>query len=172
MPEAEKNKVVRYDIDGYEIITNALKDLLNQFPELYPDTSIAFSTLEEDSGISFYPTSGSMIISESRSVTGKVNQLCNYPFSVVYRTAASSANAKVNIKEFLDDLGKWLEKQPIAYDGETHQIDKYPALTGSRVIEDIMRQTPSYLESTGANNVQDWVIQISLRYRNIFYRTN
>lgn len=171
MPEASK-KIVRYDVDGYDIVTNAIKDLLNQFPGLYPDTSITFSTLDEDSGISFYPISGAVIAEERKSVTGKVNQLCNYPFTIIYRTAASSANAKVNIKEFLDNLGKWLEKQPVTIDGETHKLDSYPVLTDGRVIEEVERQTPSYLDNTIENNVQDWVINVSLRYRNIFYRKN
>lgn len=168
--QEETKKTVRYDVDGYDIVTNAIKDLLNQFPGLYPDTSITFSTLDEDSGISFYPISGAVIAEERKSVTGKVNQLCNYPFTIIYRTAASSANAKVNIKEFLDNLGKWLEKQPVTIEGETHKLDSYPVLTECRVIEEIERQTPSYLDNTSENNVQDWVINVSLRYRNIFYR--
>ena len=45
------------------------------------------------------------------AITGKVNQVCNYPFYAVYRTAADSQNSKIDIKEFLDKLGKWLEKQ-------------------------------------------------------------
>ncbi len=169
MPE-ETKKTVKYDVDGYDIVTSAIKDLLNSFPGLYPEMSIAFSTLDEDSGISFYPVSGAVISSEKKYVTGKVDQLCNYPFAIVYRTAASSANAKVNIKEFLDSIGKWLEMQPVTIDGETYELGKYPVLTDGREIEEISRETPSYLESTSENNVQDWVINISLRYRNIFYR--
>ena len=57
MPEAVNNKPVRYDVDGYDIVTNALKDLLNSFPGLLEGENIKFSTLEEDSGISFYPIS-------------------------------------------------------------------------------------------------------------------
>lgn len=171
MPE-EVKKTVRYDVDGYDIVTNALKDLLNKYPGIYEDMAIAFSTLDEDSGISFYPISGAVIAIEKKGVTGKVNQLCNYPFSIVYRTAASSANAKVNIKEFLDNIGKWLEKQPVTIDGKQYKLDNYPTLTEGRVIEEISRQTPSYLDSTSENNVQDWVINMTLMYRNIFYRNN
>lgn len=169
MPE-ESKKTVRYDVDGYDIITNAIKDLLNQYPGLLPEETFLFSTLEEDSGISFYPVSGAVISTESKSVTGKVDQICNYPFVIVYRTGASAANSKINIKEFLDNVGKWLEKQPITIDGQTHKLESYPVLTEDRVIEEITRQTPSYLDSTSENNVQDWVINISLKYRKIFYR--
>lgn len=169
MPE-ESKKTVRYDVDGYDIITNAIKDLLNQYPGLLPEETFLFSTLSEDYGISFYPVSGAVISTESKSVTGKVNQICNYPFVIVYRTAASAANSKINIKEFLDNVGKWLEKQPITIDGQTHKLESYPVLTEDRVIEEITRQTPSYLDSTSENNVQDWVINISLKYRKIFYR--
>lgn len=126
MLEEARNKPIRYDVDGYDIVTNALKDLLNSFPGLLEGENIKFSTLEEDSGISFYPISGAVIATETTSITGKVNQVCNYPFYVVYRTAADSQNSKIDIKEFLDKLGKWLEKQPVAIDGETQKLSAYP----------------------------------------------
>lgn len=170
MPEEARNKPIKYDVDGYDIVTNALKDLLNSFPGLMEDENIKFSTLEEDSGISFYPISGAVIATETISVTGKVNQVCNYPFYVVYRTAADSQTSKIDIKEFLDELGKWLEKQPVMIDGETQKLSDYPDLTEGREITEISRQTPAYLDSTSEGNVQDWVISLALRYRNVFYR--
>ena len=170
MPEAEKSKPVKYDVDGYDIITNALKDLLNSFPGLHKGETIKFSTLEEDSGIDFHQISGPIIVTEKTSVIGKVNQLCNYPFYVVYRTSADSQNSKIDIKEFLDNLGKWLEKQPITIGGEVKKLKNYPVLTDGREITEIARQTPAYLDSTSEGNVQDWVISLALKYRNIFYK--
>ena len=40
-----ENKTVKYDIDGYEAVTSALRELLNQYPALYASDEIAFSTL-------------------------------------------------------------------------------------------------------------------------------
>ena len=168
MPEVDKKP--RYDVDGEEIITNALKKLLNSFPGLMERETILFSTLNEDSGISFYPVSGAVIAQETISITGKVDQLCNYPFFIVYRTAADTQVSKIDIKEFLDKLGKWLEKQPVTIDGEEVKLTSYPELTEGREITEIARQTPSYLDNTSEGNVQDWVISMNLRYRNIFYR--
>lgn len=170
MPEAVRNKPIKYDVDGYDIVTNALRDLLNSFPGLLEGEIIKFSTLEEDSGISFYPISGAVIATETTSITGKVNQVCNYPFYVVYRTAVDSQSSKIDIKEFLDKLGKWLEKQPVTIDGETQRLIDYPELTEERDITEISRQTPAYLDTTSEGNVQDWVISLALRYRNIFYK--
>ena len=170
MPELHKNKLKRYDIDGYDVVTNAIKDLLNDFPGLLEGESIKFSTLEEESGITFYPISGAVIATETKSITGKIKQLCNYPFYVVYRTSADSQNSKIDIKEFLDNLGKWLEKQPITIGGEVKKLKDYPVLTDGRDITEISRQTPAYLNNTSEGNVQDWVISLALRYRNIFYR--
>ena len=82
MQEADKRKPFKYDVDGYDIITNAINDLLNQYPGLLEGEQIKFSTLGEESGIAFYPVTGAAISSEKVSVTGKVNQLCNYPFCV------------------------------------------------------------------------------------------
>lgn len=170
MPEEAKNKTAKYDIDGYEIVSKALQDLLNGFPGLLDGESIKFSTLDEESGISFYPTSGAVIAQETTSITGKVNQLCNYPFYVVYRTAADSQKSKLDVKEFLDNLGKWLEKQPVTLNGNTEKVSSYPVLTEGRIITEIARQTPAYLDSTSEGNVQDWVIGLALKYRNIFYK--
>lgn len=170
MPEEERNKPKRYDIDGYDVVTNAIKDLLNSFPGLAEGETIKFSTLEEKSGVTFYPISGAVIATETKSVTGKINQLCNYPFNVIYRTSAGSPNSKIVVKEFLDNLGKWLEKQTVTIDGETKKLKDYPVLTENREITEIARQTPAYLDNVSEEDVQDWVISLALKYRNIFYR--
>ena len=166
----EETKQVRYDVDGYDIVTDALKDLLNTFPGLLDGEKITFSTLGEDSGVSFYPVSGAVIATEVEDITGRVDQLCSYPFYIVYRTAAESQNSKIDIKEFLDDIGKWLEKQPVKVDDETYTLEEYPDITDGRTIESVSRQTPSYLDTTNENGVQDWIISMDLQYRNIFYR--
>lgn len=170
MPEADKNKSIKYDVDGYDIVTDAIGDLLNSFPMLTGSEKIKFSTLGKDSGISFYPISGAVIASETTSVTGKVNQVCNYPFYVVYRTAIDSPSTKIDIKEFLDALGKWLEKQPIIIDGERSKLEAYPDLTDGRRITEVSRQTPAYLDSTSEGNIQDWAISLALKYENTFYK--
>ena len=154
MPE-ESKKPVMYDVDGYEAVTDALVSLLDSFPGLEEDEKIRFSTLDEDGGIAFYPVTGAVIVLEKKSVTGKVDQLCNYPFYVIYRSSIDSPKIKVSIKEFLDTLGKWLE---------------YPVLTEERKIEEIIRLTPAHLDNVSDGNIQDWAISISLKYRNIFYK--
>lgn len=166
----EESKKVRYDVDGYDIITDSIKDLLNSYPGLLPGENITFSTLEEDSGVSFYPVSGAVIATETEDITGRVDQLCSYPFYIVYRTSAGSQNSKIEIKEFLDNIGKWLEKQPIKINDATYTLDSYPEITDGRLIESVARQTQSYLDTTNENEVQDWVISMDLQYRNIFYR--
>ena len=170
MPEEAKNKPKRYDIDGYDVVTNAIKDLLNSFPGLSEGEAIKFSTLEEKNGITFYPISGAVIATETKSVTGKINQLCNYPFHVIYRTSAGSPNSKIIVKEFLDNLGKWLEKQPVNIGGEVKKLKEYPTLTENREITEIARQSPAFLDKVYENDVQDWVISLALKYRNIFYK--
>lgn len=169
--QEEKSKV-KYDVDGYEVVTSAIMDLLNSYPGLLPGEKIKFSTVEKDSGITCYPVSGAVIALEKKYVTGTVDQLCNYPFYILYRTAIDAGNVKADIKEFLDGLGKWLEKQPVTIDGKTYTIEEYPELTEGRKIEEITRLTPSYLDNVSENNVQDWVISLSLKYRNKFKRTN
>lgn len=93
MPE-ESKKPVKYDVDGYDAVTDALVSLLNSFPGLEEDEKIRFSTLDEDGGIAFYPVTGAVIAQEKKSVTGKVDQLCNYPFYVIYRSSIDSPKIK------------------------------------------------------------------------------
>lgn len=169
MPE-ESKKQIRYDVDGYEEVTDALASLLDSFPGLEEDEKIRFSTLDEDGGIAFYPVTGAVIAQEKKSVTGKVDQLCNYPFYVIYRSSIDSPKVKASIKEFLDTLGKWLEQQTVVINGEQVKLEEYPVLTEERKIEEIARLTPAHLDNASDGNIQDWAISISLKYRNIFYK--
>ena len=89
MPE-EVKKLVTYDVDGYDIVTKALETVLNTFPGLQPTEKIKFSSLKEDEGIAFYPVSGAVVASEKKYITGIVDQLCNYPFYIVYRSAPTT----------------------------------------------------------------------------------
>lgn len=167
MPE-EVKKTVTYDVDGYDIVTKALETVLNTFPGLQPTEKIKFSSLKEDEGIAFYPVSGAVVASEKKYITGIVDQLCNYPFYIVYRSAPTTPGIKTEIKEFLDTLGKWLEKQPVQVDGKEYHLESYSTLTEGRVIESITRLTPSYLDTVAENKVEDWVISMSLKYRKKF----
>ena len=153
---------------GYDYI-NALID---QFYEFHGDRMMT-DDKAVTAGIGFFNGQPVTVIAqEKKSVTGEVNQLCNYPFYIVYRTSRDSPNMKADIKEFLDSVGKWLERQTVVIDGEKHKLTSYPTLTEERKIEEITRITPSYLDKTYENNVQDWVISMSLKYRNVFIRTN
>lgn len=167
---AEKEKVVKYDIDGFEAITPAIRSLLNEYPGLTDGDEIAFATLANDKGKAMFPVSGASIETEKTSVTGRVVQICLYPFFVIYRGSGLSESRKAVVKEWLDDLGKWLEKQPITVKGETYTITDYPELTGNRTILEIKRTSPAYLESVEANKAENWAISISVRYRNVYQK--
>lgn len=167
---AEEQKQVRYGIDGYEIVTTALRELINQYPGLSFGDEITFSVLGEDSGKAMFPVSGAIIETEKESITGHVNQVCLYPFCVIYRAGGLSEDRKAAVKEWLDTLGKWLEMQPITINGEDCTLPGYPPLTGNRELLSIDRQTHAYLYSTNDNKSENWAIYISARYRNEFDR--
>lgn len=167
---AEEQKQVRYDIDGYDIVTTALRDLINQYPNISSGDEITFSVLGEDSGKAMFPVSGAIIETEKESITGHVIQVCLYPFYVIYRAGGLSEDRKAAVKEWLDALGKWLERQTVTINGENYTLDGYPPLTGNRELLSIDRQTPAYLDSTNDNKSENWAIYISARYRNEFDR--
>lgn len=160
-----EQKQVKYDVDGYDAVTSALMELLNQYPALSVDDEIGFSTLGEDSGKAMFPVSGAVIETERRSVTGKVTEVCLYPFYVIYRASGLNEKNKARIKEWLDTLGKWLEQKKVLIDGKEYQLEKLPPLTDGRKFLSIERQTPSYLDTVNENQNENWAIYISARYQ-------
>lgn len=163
---AEQKKI---DYDGTDVLSTVLKELLNEFPGV--NTEIAFSTLSETSGIAIFPTSGAAIISEKESITGHVRQVCTYPFTVVYRASLKKEGQKLKVKESLDTLARWLERQPVTLDGETFQLDKYPDMaSGNRRIKAISRTSSAHLNAVYQDGVEDWLISMSLKYENEFDR--
>jgi len=163
------DKEVRYDIDGYEEISVAVDELLNQYPALEDDV-ITFASIDGKKGKAFYPVSGAIIQKETRSITGHIKQTCMYPFTIVYRTSTTSEAVKMKVKEWLDNLGKWLEKQEVLINNTPYKLENYPPLQGNRVITDIQRMAPSYQAEPNADGSEDWVIPITLYYRNEYDR--
>ena len=160
-----ENKTVKYDIDGYDAVTSALMELLNQYPALSESDEIAFSTLGEDSGKSMFPISGAVVETEKTTITGKVTKVCLYPFYIIYRASGLSEKRKEKVKEWLDTLGKWLEKQTVVINGEETKLTEYPPLTGGRVFLSIERQSPSYLDTINDNKSENWAVYITARYQ-------
>lgn len=159
------------DVDGSEAVSSVLLTLLNTFPGLSDRQSVLFSTLSETSGIGFFPTTGAALQSDKVSITGHVKQVCLYPFSVVYRAAPKTEAQRLRIKEFLDALGKWLERQPVKLKGETYQLTEYPALeSGNRIIKSIGRVSPAYINTAYQDGIEDWIIALRLTYENEFNR--
>lgn len=158
-------KIVKYDIDGYEKVTTALTELLNQYPALDSGEEITFSVLEETSGIGMFPVSGAVVETEKRSVTGKVTEVCLYPFYIIYRASGLNENRKARVKEWLDTLGKWLEQKKVLIDGEEYTLSELPPLTDGRKFLSISRQTPAYFDNTNEDKAEDWAIYISARYQ-------
>ena len=163
----EKKKVI-IDIDGSEVVSQVVLELLNSFPGL-GGRRIEFSHMGEDAGFGFYPSAGSVLISSSESITGHVTQMCSYPFTLVYRLAPKSEAQRLRAKGLLDAIGRWLELQPVIIDGETVKLTKYPDLPGGqRVIKSISRSSPGSLNAVYDNKVEDWTITASVRYENQF----
>lgn len=164
----DKEKQVRYDIDGFDVLTAAIRELINQYPGLNDGSEIAFATLDADSGTAMFPSSGAVIETEKKSITDHVTQVCLYPFYVVYRAAGLSENRKASVKEWLDNLGRWLERQEVTISGAQYRLEEYPELTGNRKFLSIERQTPGYYSGEEENKAENWVIYISARYQNEF----
>lgn len=161
---------VRVDVDGYELVTAALMVLANEYPGLEDGEVIKFATEPSDVGIAIFPSTGSFIYDEKESITGHVTQLCQYPFTVVYRAAGLSQNRRINAKEWLDSFSRWIAKQPVTIDDTVYVLEDWPELTDNRVIREITRQTPAYLVNVNEDKSENWIVEIVIRYRNEFDR--
>lgn len=147
-----------YDIvtaDGSDNLTQAIMKLLNEFPQL--DGEIEFQTLDTTKGKAMFPNPSVAILLENESVTGHVTQRCAYAFTVVYRTRTTATN-KEKIKEWLDNLGRWLEHT------------EYPVLEGEKEFRKIERTSQSYLYGETTDKAQDWAISLQATYTNEFDR--
>lgn len=164
---AKKEPVI--DVEGSDIVSTALIALLNTFPGL-GKRKITFSTLTETSGIAFFPTSGAVLLSNRESITGHIRQSCAYPFNIVYRSAPKTEKQKLRIKEFLDALGRWLERQPVTLKDTEYTLPAYPDLEKGRKIKSIARATPSFLERAYQDGVEDWTIRLTLNYEADYYK--
>ena len=158
----ENTKPLGADVTGYEYLKKAIRDLLNQFPGL-DGKEIKFEELGVDHGIAFSSDSGALVMSERRSITDHVTQTCQFPFFVVYRTASTRDFHKMNVSEFLDNLGKWLCKEPVEINGTTFRLASYPIIVDGRKILRITRNN-SYGTTPMENGAQDWLLPVSVQY--------
>ena len=159
-------KPIGYDATGYQILTNAVLALLNEFPGL-GGQEILFEELGKESSIAFSADNGALVISERRSITDHVRQSCQYPFFVVYRTASTKEYQKLQVQKFLDTLGKWICREPVPINGNEVRLAAYPPLSGGREITRVAR-TNSYGLTPNADGVQDWLLPVTVTYTNEF----
>ena len=159
-------RTVEYDVEGYDVITEAVVNLLNDYPALKTGDAITFNILNENSGKSMFPLSGSIIEKKWRDILGRTTEICQYPFFVIVRYGSLNESRKINVKEWLDNLGRWLEKQTITVDETNYTLTGYPILTGNRRFLEIRRTTPAALNAINDNNTEDWAISIVARYEN------
>lgn len=159
-------KPIGADVSGFEILTNAVLDLLSGFPGLN-GREILFEELGDDSGIAFSADNGALIMTERRSITDHVTQTCQYPFFVVYRMASTQEYQKLQVQAFFDALGKWICREPAVIGGEVFRLSSFPALSDGRRITRITRGN-SYGLDPNENGVQDWLMPVTVEYTNEF----
>lgn len=158
---------VRTDVEHTDTLTEVIKGLLNSYPELKGEFS--FATLEDKNSKAFYSDSGALILRERESITGYVVQECVYPFVVMMRSGGTREKRKIFIKDLLDNIGRYLEGQPITIEDTTYTMDK-PELEDPMEFKKIERTTNSYMLEPNSDNTEDWVINIQLHYNNNFWR--
>lgn len=160
----------RFDVEGYDLVTAAVMVMVNTFPGLDFGEKIEFATEPADEGVAIFPTTGSFIYEEHESITGHVTQMCQYPFTVVYRKSGLNSKRRASAKEWLDQFARWIERQPVTIEGTTYTLEAWPDLTKNRVIKDVSRQAPAYLTTVNEDKSENWIMDVVVRYRNEFDR--
>lgn len=157
------------DTSGTDEMSSLIMNLLNSFPGLNKNQQITFATLGKTGGIAFYPSNGGAITDEKRSITGHVKQTCSYPFVIIYSAMPKTETARIQIKEFLDALGKWLQKQPVTINDKVVKLDKYPVcVTKGRVIHSITLTQSAFISGISQNGLENWEIICRVDYKNEF----
>lgn len=162
----QNEKVIKFDLDGYEVVKDAILEIINQSPLIEGKEPVSFGVLEETHGFAMIPVSSSVIESSKKSVTGNVTEVCYYPFSLIYRGSGMNEKKKSQVSELLDNIGKYLEKKTVVVDGVSQKLQQYPTLTENREFLGIRRQTNSYLANSYEDKSEDWEIRITARYQN------
>lgn len=155
-------KPIGVDATGFEMLTNAVRDLLQSYPGL-GRREILFEELDKDGGLIFSADGGALVMSERRSITDHVTQTCQYPFLVVYRIATTTESEKLYVQNFLETLGKWLCMEKAVIGDEVHRLTAYPKLTDGRQITRVTRSN-SYGTAPNENKTQDWILPVTVQY--------
>lgn len=158
----EELKPIGSDPTGFEYMKRAVKALLNQYPGLNGE-KIYFEEIGEEFGIAFSADAGALVMSEKRSITDHITQVCQFPFLLIYRTNATREFEKLNVSAFLDSIGKWLCKEPVEIQGVMHRLTNYPTISDGRKITRITRNN-SYGTVPNENKSQDWILPVSVQY--------
>lgn len=163
--------IIGIDGGAYDQLTSAVVDLVNEYPGLDPSDEIRFSVLDLKSGKALFPSSSPVITQERISITDHVVQECQYAFSIVYRAAGISEPRKVIVKEWLENLGRWLEGQTVTINGTEYKLTEFPTLTDGREFRRFSRTSPAYLYTIQNDQSEDWQINLTAYYHNEFDRT-
>ena len=160
------NKPIGMDVPGFDVLQNAVVELLNSYPGLN-GREITFGGLTEGSGISVETDSGALVRSEITDIVGGVYRECQFPFYVVHRGDTSTERQRLLVTEFLTNLGAWICRDPVTIGGVEHRLSEYPALTGGRTIINISRSN-NYALAPNSNGTQDWVLPVTVAYTHEF----
>lgn len=155
------------DVQGSESITTALQDLIDSCPFL---DSVSFASLN-DTGLAIYPTGSPVVLTERRSITGHITQKCAYDIGLVSREYGEDENRRISTKDLLDNVGAWLETQPVTVDGTIYVLDAYPELTGQRQITRIERTSSAAIEAATEDGGTVWSIAVRVSYSNEYNTT-
>lgn len=155
------------DVQGAESITVAIKDLLNDCPFI---DDVTFASMP-DTGIAFYPSGTPVVNSERRSITGHITQKCAYDIALVSRAYGQNETRKIDAKDLIDNVGKWLEQQTVVIDGTAYTLASYPTITGQRQITRIERTSSAAIEGATEDGGTVWSIAVRVSYSNE-YDTN
>ena len=134
-------------------LTSILRGMAEKY---FAPEAVAFASLGEDGGLALFPEEGEAVESRTRSVTGRVREICRYPFSVVCRAGNLPEERKAAMKERLEGFGLWLE-----------QKRDFPEMKDGKILS-VGRSKAGCREEIAGDRTERWVIHLAARYEIIF----
>lgn len=159
----EKEPIKFSDI---KVILTALKDLINQFPELPPqvqEDGVFFEQLKPREIGLCLSTVPSNSVKIKEYVCGKY--IGRYTFKLIFQKMSVSNTQRINAQDILEKISNWLEKNPIEKeDGTVYQLDKYPELGNGRKIKKIVKTSFARIVQRLEPNIEISEVNLYLDY--------
>lgn len=147
----ENREVTPVSGQEHDYVGRALMNWLNQYPD-FPRfiEYIAYERLSSENGMSVFATTAAYKIQDY--INGSYD--AQYQFSIVYRTATSDSDERLDAAEVLSNIASWAENR-----------DKLPDLGEGKQAISVERTSPAVMAGMNDDKTEDYQILMVMTYK-------